>query len=128
MRTKSSYRIYQVNALLKEEIGKILLYEMRDPRLEGTGITEVRTSKDLQHAQVFFTCPGDKEDPRVVMEALDHSAGHIRHVLGQQVRLKYIPELRFTIDDSYDRAGRILEILQHVDLGNEEEKSSDRGL
>ncbi|MFH1738405.1 MAG: 30S ribosome-binding factor RbfA [bacterium] len=125
MTTKTSFRILQVNELLKEEIGEILLQKMQDPRLEGLSITEVRTSKDLQHAQVFVSCLGDAGRRQVTQDVLKRSAGHIRHLLGQCVRLKYTPELRFTMDDSYDRANRILEILKHVDLGNEEEPSTD---
>jgi len=116
---KSSFRILQVNALIKEEIGKILLGEMQDPRLQGLVITEVRTTKDLQHAQVFVSCLGGTDRRRTTQEALEHSAGHIRYLLGQRVRLKYTPELRFTVDESFDRASRILEILKHVDLGDE---------
>lgn len=122
---KSSFRILQVNELLKQEIGRILLREMQDPRLEGLAITEVRTSKDLQHAQVFVSCLGNTERRQTIQEALERGAGHIRHLLGQRVRLKYTPQLRFTMDDSYDRANRILEMLKHVDLGDETKPSED---
>lgn len=122
---KSSFRILQVNELLKQEIGQILLREMQDPRVEGVAITEVRTSKDLQHAQVFVSCLGNTEQRRTTQHILERGAGHIRHLLGQRIRLKYTPELRFTVDDSYDRADRILEILKHVDLGDEKTPSND---
>lgn len=122
---KSSFRILQVNELLKQEIGEILLRETMDPRLQGLAVTEVRTSKDLQHAQVFVSCLGNVEERRMIREALDGGAGHIRHLLGQRVRLKYTPELRFILDDSYDRADRILEILKHVNLGEDATPSRD---
>ncbi len=122
---KSSRRIFQVNELLKQEIGRILLQEMQDPRLNGISITEVRTSKDLQHARVFATCLGSPEERRDAAEALNRGAGHVRRLLGQRIRLKYTPELNFVLDDSYDRANRILEILKHADLGNETDPSED---
>ncbi len=116
---KTSFRILQVNELLKHEISEILQREMQDPRLDGVTVTEVRTSRDLQHAHVFISCLAKAERRKSVKAALDRGAGHIRYLLGRRVRLKYTPELRFSLDDSYERANRILEILKHVDLGEE---------
>lgn len=121
----SSRRMFQVNELLKQEIGQILLQEMQDPRLVGVSITEVRTSKDLQHARVYVACLGEPEDREETEEALSKGAGHVRRLLGERIRLKYTPELNFVLDDSYDRANRILEILKHVDLGDQTEPSQD---
>lgn len=122
---KTSIRILQVNELLKHEISEILQREMQDPRLDGVTVTEVRTSRDLQHAHVFISCLARAEERAGVQAALDRGAGHIRYLLGRRVRLKYIPELRFSLDDSYERANRILEILKHVDLGEETSPSNE---
>jgi ribosome-binding factor A len=120
MTQKKSYRIAQVNRLLREEIAKIILTELQDERTNEISITEVRASKDLKHATVFVsTHVQGKGDEYTVM--LQDLAAHIRRILYPRLHLKHIPELHFQYDVSLDQAERIFQTLQEIDLGTEEE-------
>jgi ribosome-binding factor A len=78
-------------------------------------VTEVRMSADLQIARVYISVFGSNVTPGDVLEHIEkEEAGRLRHHVAKAVRLRYVPQLRFYIDDSLDRAQRINAILDSV--------------
>lgn len=78
-------------------------------------VTEVRMSPDLQIARVYLSVYGGRATSVDVLEYIEREhAGRLRHTLGKLVRLRYVPQLQFFIDDSLDRAERIHSILDRV--------------
>ncbi len=110
----SNRRMFQVNELLRQEISRILLTELNDTRFERVTVTSVNTSADLHYARVFIQFHGDAAERDNALEALQHAQGRIRHILGKEVRIKYIPSLEFTYDDRLDYAERIYETLAEI--------------
>ncbi len=106
--------MFQVNELLRQEISKIILTELSDPRLHLLTVTGVKASTDLKHARVFFHVHGSAEARQSSREALQRARGRVRHLLGQRVRIKFIPELSFEYDDRLDYAEHISETLEHL--------------
>ena len=99
--------------------------EMRDPGLEDVPITvtEVRMSPDLRNATVFITPLGGGE-VQAVIEALNRARPFLRRRVAQAVRLKYVPDLAFRADQSFDEAERIAALL---DAGTDDEEGGQRG-
>ena len=124
MTQKKTYRIAQVNRLIHQEIAGLLLTEMKDPRFHDMTVTEVRTSKDLKHAVVFVTTHKDREIEDTI-QALEKSAGLIRKQLYNRIRLKHVPELEFQYDESLDRAERIFQKLEEIDLPPDDEHEQE---
>lgn len=71
-------------------------------------VTEVRVSPDLRNATAFVT-PLGGGDPKPVLQALRRIGPHLRHELARQMRMKYVPNLSFQADESFDEA-------QHINL------------
>ncbi|GAA0584347.1 30S ribosome-binding factor RbfA [Caenispirillum bisanense] len=71
-------------------------------------VTEVRVSPDLRNCTAFIT-PLGGGDPKPALQALKRLAPHLRHELARQVRMKYVPNLFFQPDESFDEA-------QHINL------------
>jgi ribosome-binding factor A len=97
----------QVAELVHREIALLLQREVRDPRLQGVTITEVRVTPDLLQARIFFTLidddvpdPGTPRTVAEVQSALEHASGFLRSQLGARVRLRLVPELVFMPDTS----------------------------
>ncbi len=108
----------RVAELLLEEISSIVIREVKDPRVNGVTITHVKVSADLQHAKVFYiNSLGDQFEAG---EGLKHSAGYIRYELKKRLRLRYIPQLTFIYDDSFDYGERIDKILKEIESEDEE--------
>lgn len=98
MRRTESRRAQRLEDIIMQELGHILLQEVKDPRLELVSISGVRLNKDLSVAEVLYTHRSDTAKRVEVQDALDSASGFLRTQIGQRLRLKYIPELRFYWD------------------------------
>jgi ribosome-binding factor A len=61
---------------------------------------------------VYCSVYGDDEEKKKTVEALQRSKGYIKFLLGKRVQLKYMPDLTFTLDNTFDKVARIEEILR----------------
>ena len=119
-----SRRIEKLNHFIQEEISELLQRQVNDPRLGGfVTVTGVSTSSDLRHAKVFISIMGGEEEKGDAMEALAKASGFLRKELGMRLRLRYNPELSFHRDDSIEHGSHILELINQVTGGEEEERA-----
>lgn len=112
--TGPSQRQLRVGEALRHALAEILTRgDLRDPALAERSITvsEVRASPDLRHATAFVL-PLGGEDAAPVLAALRRAAPYLRTVLAKTVRLRYAPEIAFTLDQSFDEAERIARALK----------------
>ncbi|MCK5708784.1 MAG: 30S ribosome-binding factor RbfA [Candidatus Aureabacteria bacterium] len=107
-----AYRIQKVNSLLLKEINKIVCHKLGDARIGFVTLTGVSVSKDLRNAKVFVSSCGDKERDQTVLDALNHARRYVQYSLASAVFLKYIPEVKFFLDDTQIKAERIEELLE----------------
>jgi len=101
--------------------------EVRDDVIEATviSISEVRMSPDLKIATAYVT-PLGVSDHSVVIEALNRHARYIRGRLGQQLRqMKYMPEVRFRDDTSFDNYKKIDELLRSPEVRRDLDGDND---
>lgn len=86
--------------------------DLRDPVLAATPITitEVRISPDLRNATSFVT-PLGGGDVKPVLEALKRARSFLRHELATRIEMRYVPNLFFEADTSFDTFQRIDTIL-----------------
>ena len=108
----SSQRQQRVGRQILQEISTIVESELNDPRLVLVTFTEVRMSPDLRNAHVFFSCLGDDAQRKRCEEGLVHAAGMLRRELGRRLPLRFVPALRFELDDTLQRAERINRLLR----------------
>jgi ribosome-binding factor A len=108
-----SQRQLRVGELIRRTLSDILLRgDLHEPELAGVSITvgEVRTSPDLRVATVYVL-PLGGVNAEGILSALNRARGEIRREVTRSVRLRHSPELRFVIDESYDRMDRTREML-----------------
>lgn len=94
---------------LQRELAELLRSELKDPRVGMVNITGVEVSRDLSSAKVFVTFIGaeDAVSRDASLAALNGAAGFLRVRLGDLVRMRIIPKLRFIFDVSGDRGHRV---------------------
>lgn len=100
-----SQRQLRVGETIRRTLSDVLLRgEAHDPELSRHSITvsEVRTSPDLRHATAFVLPLGGK-DADAAIAALQANAHELRRLVSRELTLKYSPELKFILDDSFDR-------------------------
>jgi ribosome-binding factor A len=108
-------RLEKVNEVVAEAISEIIEHDLRDPRKGLITVTGVRVSPDLKSALVSVTTLGDEAAKREMVRVLEHASGFIRSELGRRVRLKFTPELQWTIDNSVEYGQRIDEVLRRLE-------------
>jgi ribosome-binding factor A len=107
-------RADRVGDLIRRELSRLLLREVKDPRLRQVTITDVRVSADLRHARVFFTGPAERGGLEEELTGLRSAAGFLRGQLGRSLRLRYAPELVFAVDDAVERSLHVAALLKQV--------------
>lgn len=100
-----SQRQLRVGESLRRTLSDVLNRgDIHDPDLNRMSITigEVRTSTDLKIATVFVM-PLGGGDRKEAIEALKRNKHELRRMIGREMSLKYAPDLRFLIDETFDR-------------------------
>lgn len=110
----AGHRIERVNEQLKREISRIVVGEVQDPRVSAVTVTRVITAPDLTLARVFVQLMGDPSERKETLEGLEAATPFIRSTLGQRLRMRRVPELRFERDRSLEHAQRIEALLAEV--------------
>jgi len=116
-----SQRQLRVGEQIRHALARILMRgELRDPALTGVPITvsEVRCTPDLKMATAYVLPLGGQNGDEVVT-ALRRAAAFLRGQVSREVRLKYTPGLRFQIDESFDEASRIDNLLRRPEVARD---------
>ena len=110
-----SNRQLRVAELIRRKVSEILRKnELYEEALVNVPITvgEVRCSTDLKLATVFVLPLGGKNGQEVV-KSLAKNKGVIRNILGKNLNLKFVPELRFREDKTFDQMDQTSKLLQN---------------
>jgi ribosome-binding factor A len=118
----AKFRKDRVGELLRQAIADLIRLKIKDPRVQGVTITEVRMSADLKIATVYFSSLTDGKDT-VHLEGLTASEGYIRSQLRHELDLKYIPQLTFFYDSSFDNFAKINKLLKDIGASETSEDS-----
>ena len=92
---------------LQRELAGLIGSALKDPRVGLVTVTAVEVSRDLAYAKVFVSSIGEAGSRAELMAALQHASGFLRHEVGQAMRLRIVPELRFQYDETLERAARL---------------------
>ncbi|MEN8143416.1 MAG: 30S ribosome-binding factor RbfA [Gemmatimonadota bacterium] len=107
-------RIERLNGLLQEELSRLVRTELKDPRVGEITVTGVETTSDLMHAVVYVRTLGDLTPVEEAIEGLDSAEGYLRRLLGRELHLRRIPELRFVADRTLEHVQRIEALLDEA--------------
>lgn len=119
-----SQRQLRVGELIRRTLSTVLARaEVHDPALNAMSITvgEVRTSSDLKIATVYVMPLGGSGKDEAI-EALKRNKGELRRLLGKDLKLKYLPDLRFVIDQTFDQMDATREMLSRAEVRRDVEK------
>ncbi|MBM1220486.1 30S ribosome-binding factor RbfA [Ponticoccus sp. SC2-23] len=100
-----SQRQLRVGELIRRRLSEILQRgDVHDADLLDMSITvgEVRVSPDLRIATAYVL-PLGGDDREKALDALRRARHELRRTVAGGLKLKYAPELRFEIDDTFDR-------------------------
>jgi ribosome-binding factor A len=113
-------RAERVGDQIRTEIADILVRKIKDPRIGFVTVTAVELTDDLRHAKVFVSILEAVPQQSKTLQGLIRASGFIRNELGKRLRLKFLPQLSFHLDQSAQKAARVLQLLEEL-------KKSDDG-
>ncbi len=122
-----SQRQLRVGEAIRRTLSELLSRgEVHDPELLALSITvsEVRASPDLRIATAYVL-PLGGENADVALAALNRHKGILRHMVSKDLTLKFSPELRFQLDDTFDRMDATRRLFENETVRRDVEKRDD---
>jgi len=113
----------RVGDLIKVELSDIIFRQIKDPRIGIVTITGVKMTDDLKLARVYFVEMGkDTCDPET-KTGLEQAKSFLKRELGKRLKIRHIPDIIFTPDESFAYGSRIEKLL--AEIGGEDAASDN---
>ncbi len=107
-------RSERVGCQIQKVLSDILLKRVKDPRLNSASITGVKMSRDLRIARVYFITSDNKDTVDKTIDGFKSALGYVKYKLAAELGLRYMPELRFFYDESFEYGVHIDAILTRI--------------
>ncbi len=107
-------RVDRVGHLVHQEMSKLILERVKDPRVGFVTVTHVKMTADLKSAVVFVSVMGDEKAKQKTKTALDHACGFFQHEIGDSLKLRFTPRIQFELDRSLEHGLEIDRILRNI--------------
>ena len=117
----SRQRSERVQEALRQEISKVVLEEIKDPRIGFLTITGVELTKDLRYAKVYFSVLGGAKEKALALKGLNSAKGYIKGVVADRIKLRLVPDISFRIDESIEHTEEIYNLFKRIKKKDEGE-------
>ena len=94
----SSRRMAKVAEALREVVSTVVLFELKDPRVQNVTVLRAEVSPDLKSAKIYVSVMGDDKTQALSMHGLNAARGFIQAKIADRLQLRYTPVLRFVTD------------------------------
>jgi ribosome-binding factor A len=96
---------------VRQVVAGFLHEEARDPRIGFVTVTDVTITGDLQHATIHYVVHGDAAAQATTQQGLNAAVAAVRRRLGQELKLRVVPEVHFVLDKGREHAAQIEKLL-----------------
>jgi ribosome-binding factor A len=107
-------RSEKVAEAIHEEVSRLLIKGVKDPRVGFVTITGVKVTDDLHLATVYFSIIGTEAERKDAEAGLNSARGYLRREVGKVLRMRYIPDILFKYDESVVYGSHIESILKQI--------------
>lgn len=107
----SPKRSEQLEKSLIREINNIIYRKINDPRIKFVTITRIKVSPDLRYADIFVTIFNDESQQKKALKGLKNASKFIRGELGKDLKLRYVPNIKFKFDEDLKHQYKLLKII-----------------
>ena len=114
----------RVSGQIQKVLSDILRKRIKDQRLEMTTITGVDMSSDLRMARIYFATSGSQKSIEEATEGFKSALGYVKRTLASQLGLRYMPDLKFFHDESFNYGSHIDKIIEMINPENEQNNNS----
>ena len=104
-------RTERIQSIIAKNITEIIAYEVKNPHIGFVTVSEVKVSTDFSYAKVYVSFLTSKH-PEKNLEELNKTKGFIRSSLAKKLDIRKTPEISFVLDETYEKAERIEELIK----------------
>ena len=97
---------------IKSEVATLILRKIKDPRVYGATITQVKVTPDLRRAWIYFSTLS--ENIEEVAAGLNSASGFIRSHLARELGMRYVPDLEFKYDQTIEKMAEMDKLFQEI--------------
>lgn len=115
-------RTRRVSEQIQRELAVLVRDEIKDPRLGMISVSGAEVSRDLSYATVYVSVLGDDKAVTESLTVLNRAAGFLRHRLGQSMRIRTVPQLKFEFDSSLQEGARMDALINEAVSRNRPEE------
>lgn len=106
-------RIPQVNELIKQELGNIVLKEVEFPKDTLVTITRVQTSSNLIQAKIYISVMPENQLPKV-LQILNNQIFDLQQIINKRLKMRPIPKIKFVEEKETRKAEKIEKLLEEI--------------
>lgn len=114
---------------IKKGMSEIISTDLKDPRVKGlVSVTRVKVTKDLSHATIFLSFYCDEIEKEANFDAIQSAKGFIKRELASKIRIKFMPDISFKMDESIEygiHISKVLEEIKQQEYGKERENGDE---
>jgi ribosome-binding factor A len=107
-------RVKRVAEAIKEEASLTITQQLSDPRLGFVTVTKVKISRDLRDAVIYISILGGSSERSKTLHALADAAGFVKRAVGDRLKMRFTPGIRFEFDEGIDKSIRVAELLRQA--------------
>ena len=107
-------RADRISGLIQKTLSGLLQKRVKDPRLEMITITGVRMTRDLRLARIYFSTPGGEERQQAATQGFKSALGFVKRTLASRLGLRYMPDIQFIHDETFDYGAGIDKLLNRI--------------
>lgn len=118
-------RLERVAEAIREVVSTAILFEMKDPRVQGVTVLKAEVTGDLRNAKIFVSLMGDANQQKLTLHGLNHARGYIQSKVAERLQTRWTPAIQFVVDDSVKKSIEISRLIERAMASSPKAKPPD---
>jgi ribosome-binding factor A len=105
-------RLERVAEAIREVASSAILFELKDPRVQGVTVLRAEVTGDLRHAKIFVSLMGEAKQQKLTIHGLNHARGFIQSKVADRLQTRWTPVIQFVVDESVKKSIEISRLIE----------------
>jgi ribosome-binding factor A len=107
-------RLERVAEAIREVVSTAILFEMKDPRVQGVTVLRAEVTGDLRNAKIYVSLMGDAAQQKLTLHGLNHARGFIQSKVAARLQTRWTPVIQFVVDESVKKSIEISRLIERA--------------
>ena len=110
----AGHRLERVAEAIREVVSSAILFELKDPRVQGVTVLRAEVTGDLRHAKIFVSLMGDAKQQKLTIHGLNHACGFLQSKVADRLQTRWTPVIQFVVDESVKKSIEISRLIEQA--------------